>query len=182
MTSTFGGQHQMTSEEFLDLLTHCEAQIMGYLLSVCSRGDDVEDIFQQTVLTMWQKIDQFEPGTNFLAWACTIAKFKVLESSRANRRLLFGDELVSNLAESFGNQDLELRLARKRALVGCLANLRDSDRHLVDVCYQSDKTIAHVAGDIGRSVRSVYKSLSRIRKALFQCIQSKLAQEGHGRG
>jgi hypothetical protein len=37
-------------------------------------------------LTVTEKARTFEPGTNFVAWACAIARYKVLEAARADRR------------------------------------------------------------------------------------------------
>jgi RNA polymerase sigma-70 factor (ECF subfamily) len=169
----------MDCEEFLQLLARHESQIMGFLWSVSPRGDVAEDLFQQTVLTMWQQIDQFESGSNFLAWACTIAKYKSLEHLRSRRRLLFDSDVVSQLADEHGSEDIELRLLRRRALVGCLEKLREDDRTLVETCYQGDRTIQQVASEIGRSARSLYKSLARIRKLLHRCVETRLAQEEH---
>lgn len=163
----------------MELLARHEAQIMGLLWSISPSGDVAEDLFQQTVLTMWQKADQYEPGTNFAAWACSIAKLKALEHARSRKRLLFDNDVVAQLADEHGSDDTEVLLARRRALVGCLDRLRDEDRQLVEKCYQGDRKIRKVAEDDGRSTRSVYKTLARIRKALFRCVQAKLQQEGH---
>jgi RNA polymerase sigma-70 factor, ECF subfamily len=152
---------------------------MGFLWSVSPRSDVAEDLFQQTVLTMWQKADEFALGTNFAAWACSIAKLKAREYSRARRRLLFDSDIISQLADEQGAEDMELRLMRRRALVGCLGKLRPEDRDLVETCYQGDQLIRQVADDFGRSVRSVYKALARIRKALYRCVEAKIAQEEH---
>lgn len=44
------------SEEFLDLLAQHESQIMALLWAISPGSDVAEDLFQQTVLTMWQKL------------------------------------------------------------------------------------------------------------------------------
>lgn len=167
----------METEEFLSQLASHEAQIMGFLWSVSPSSDIAEDLFQQTVLTMWQKIDQFEPGTNFVAWACSIAKLKALEFSRKRKRLLFDNDIVTRLAEEHGSEDIDLRLMRRQALSGCLAKLKETDRQLVETCYLGDKAIWQVAEEIGRSAKGVYSSLARIRKSLYRCVQAKLARE-----
>ena len=39
----------------------------------------LEDVFQAANLVLWRKFDQFEPGTNFFAWACQIIRYEVLK-------------------------------------------------------------------------------------------------------
>jgi RNA polymerase sigma-70 factor (ECF subfamily) len=170
----------LNSEEFLDLLAQHESQIMALLWAISPGSDVAEDLFQQTVLTMWQKIDTFESGTNFPAWACSIARLKSLEFARNRRRLLFDNDIVAQLADEYGSEENELRLARRRALVNCLRQLRSKDQDLVQSCYQGDRTINQAAAEIGRTAKSVYQALARIRKTLHRCVQSKLAQEEHG--
>lgn len=167
----------METEDFLNQLASHESQVMGFLWSVSPSSDVAEDLYQQTVLTMWQKLDQFEAGTNFAAWACTIAKLKALEFSRRQKRLLFDSDIVARLADEHGSEELDLRLMRRQALAGCLAKLKEDDRQLVKTCYQGDKLIRQVSEEIGRSAKSVYRSLARIRKTLYRCVQIKLAQE-----
>ena len=169
----------MDSERFLDELARNESKIMGFLWSISPSGDVAEDLFQQTVMTMWQKCDQFEHGASFPAWACGIAKRKALEYSRAQRRLLFDNDLISQLADEHASEDLELRFMRRQALTSCLSKLVEDDRELVVACYQGDHTIQQVAEQIGRSKGSVYNSLARIRKSLQRCVQAKIAQEAH---
>ena len=47
-------------ERFLDLLATHEAQLLGFLCAIVPGFQDAEDVFQQTVLTMWQKFGDFE--------------------------------------------------------------------------------------------------------------------------
>ena len=42
-----------------------------------------EDVVQETFLTMCQKAGDFVPGTDFAAWVCTIARYKVREALRS---------------------------------------------------------------------------------------------------
>lgn len=169
----------MDAEKFLTELARNETKIMGFLWSISPSSDVAEDLFQQTVLTMWQKCDQFEPGGSFSSWACGIAKRKALEFSRAQRKLLFDNDLVSQLADEQASEDLEVRFMRRQALTGCLSKLMENDRELVEACYRGDRTIKQVAEQIGRSKSSVYNSLARIRQSLQRCVDAKVAQEAH---
>ena len=67
---------------------------------------------------------------------------------------------------------------RRKALGGCVEKLRPDDRQLLQLCYADGGTIKHAAERLERPVKGVYKALARIRQALLQCVQRRLAAEG----
>ena len=167
-------------EEFLALLAEHETQIFSFLFALVCHRQDAEDLMQQSTLTMWKEFARFEEGTNFLAWGCTIAKNAARNYFKTQgRKKVFSDAMIELLAETQEAQDLELRLARRNALKACLDKLNRSDRDLISRCYESDSTIHAVADQLRRPAAGVYNSLSRIRRALYQCIRSTLSNEGY---
>jgi len=59
--------------------------VFAQLLAGIGSFHDAEDVLQETFLTVTAKAASFAEGTNFIGWACTIARFKVLEASDARR-------------------------------------------------------------------------------------------------
>ena len=56
-------------------------------------------MLQETFLTVSRKASTFELGTNFVAWACSIARLKVLENFRQKKRSnLLSETAISALA------------------------------------------------------------------------------------
>jgi RNA polymerase sigma-70 factor (ECF subfamily) len=51
-------------------------------------------------LVVWRRFPQYELGTNFTAWACSIAHYQVLSNRqrRGRSRVCFSDALVAQLA------------------------------------------------------------------------------------
>ncbi|TWT47849.1 sigma-70 family RNA polymerase sigma factor [Botrimarina hoheduenensis] len=165
-------------EQFLALLSEHEAQLMGFLCAVAPNYQDAEDLLQQTVLTMWQKFDQYEIGTSFVAWGRQIARYKAMNLLQSRRLTPLDADVIDLLIVSLDEQEPEQRVARRRALSGCLSKLPADDRRLVEVAYAGEQSIKEIAATIDRSAGGVYNSLARIRAALLKCIQSTLAQEG----
>lgn len=164
---------------FLSLLADHEAQLMGFLCAITPNYQDAEDLLQQTVLTMWQKFSDFEPGTSFTAWGCRIARYKAMNLMQSRRVTPLDDDVLDLLLVAQSEQEPEQRQARRRALAGCLKKLPEKDRTLVELAYTDGRTIKELAVEIGRSAGGVYNSLARIRGSLFGCIQAALATEGH---
>jgi RNA polymerase sigma-70 factor (ECF subfamily) len=140
---------------------------------------DTEDVFQQATLTMWDRFSDFQPGTDFTAWAAQIARHKALNflAARGRQRLCFSQEFIEELAqiEESTNDDQEARL---KALASCREKLSPVDQQLLERCYGGAGSIREAAKQIGRPVGSVYDSLSRIRHALLGCIQRKMRTGG----
>lgn len=172
------GDADRNNELFLELLTQHEAQLLGFLCAIAPSFQDAEDLFQQTVLTMWQKFAEFEPGTSFTAWGCRIARFKAMSLSQSKRLSLLEEDVLELLTLAQEGQTADVRIARRRALSGCIEKLGERDRNLIQAAYTNHQTIKSLAADIGRSASGVYNSLARIRSALFKCIQATLTKEG----
>jgi RNA polymerase sigma-70 factor, ECF subfamily len=159
---------------FMEYLEPAQGRIYGYIFAMVPNSNDAHDLYQQTVMVAWQKFEQFEPGTSFIAWAIKVAHFEVLAYRRTSVRskLRFDDSLVSTLAETSARAmdedgDGKDRFAQLRK---CLSRLSIRDRDLVEMCYRKNQPIHSVATSLGRSSQSVCNSLRRIRMALAECV------------
>jgi RNA polymerase sigma-70 factor, ECF subfamily len=163
---------------FVELYLRHQREIYSFIVQLVRDYDDSEDLLQKTGVILWRKFDQFEPGTSFLAWARKIARFEVQTYLRSKRRdrVCFSSETIDLLAEEI-EKDMGEGDRRHEALLGCLEQLRTSDRELTRQCYARGASIRHVAEAAGRSVDGVYQSLRRIRRTLLSCIRRQLAAE-----
>lgn len=160
------------------MLGEHEAELMGFLCAIAPNYQDAEDLLQQSVLTMWQKFEQFEPGTSFVAWGRQIARYKTMNLLQSRRLTPLDDDVIDLLAIAHEDHGRERRVARRKALAGCLTKLSDEDRRLVERAYSGEQSIKNLAEAIGRPAGGVYNSLAKIRGALLRCINRTLAQEG----
>lgn len=165
-------------ERFLELLSRHEAQLLGFLSAILPSFQDAEDVFQQTVLTMWQKFASFEPGTSFVAWGCQIGRNKAMNCLQRRQVQYLADDVMDLIAAAQVEEDPDLRQSRRRALSECIQKLGSGDQELVRAAYSHGRTIKVLATELGRSAGGVYNSLARIRAALYGCINATVAREG----
>ncbi|NLF08872.1 MAG: sigma-70 family RNA polymerase sigma factor [Pirellulaceae bacterium] len=160
------------TSEFVALFAAHDRGIYKYILTLLIDPNITQEVFQETSLTMWRKFDEFEPGSNFHAWACRVAYFEVLKHRQTQRRdrLRFNDDLLFALAEERAAGE-DLLQARRSALPDCMSKLPPADRDLIVSRYASEETIIDIARRTGRSVHTLYKSLERIRRSLMECIE-----------
>ncbi len=163
---------------FVELYSQHYSRIQYYLMALLPSHHDVTDVLQETSLVLWKKFHTFEAGTNFMAWACQIARFQVLKQRQRNMRVpkLFESDVLDMLA-----QDVEATMERPEVqleiLEECIGQLPEKDRTLIRRRYEPNSSVKILAMDIGRNPNSVSKSLGRIRRALLTCIQRRLPVE-----
>lgn len=163
---------------FVRLLTQHERRVYAYILRLVVNWNDADEILQETNVRLWEEFDRFEPGTNFAAWAIRVAHYQVLtwRKRRDRSRLVFDDDVLARVASESADESGDD--SRRAALAECLDRLPDRNRDLLLRCYADRATIRSVAEELRRSTEAVYKSLQRIRAALHECIERRLAGEG----
>ncbi|MBN1394973.1 MAG: sigma-70 family RNA polymerase sigma factor [Pirellulales bacterium] len=162
--------------EFTRLFTVNQRAIYLYIRSLVANGADVDELWQETNLVLWQRFADYRPGTNFLAWARRIAYNKVL-NYRTRRRppLQFSDDFFQKLAAS--DRVFDQHLPWLDALKRCAEKLTPTDRELIELRYSPNADCNMVAKALRRPIRSVYKAVGRIRSLLLECIRREIAKE-----
>jgi RNA polymerase sigma-70 factor (ECF subfamily) len=170
--------HHIADESFARLLAEHRKPLFRFIFCLVHSMHDAEDLFQQVTITLWDRFNEFQPGTDFYAWACTVAKNKALNyfKSRKRQRVYFTAELIDEIAGREQVQS-EFYQARLKALAACRQKLSLTDQKLLAACYDSSLPVGTAAAEVGRPVGSVYTSLTRIRQALHACIKRALAGE-----
>jgi RNA polymerase sigma-70 factor (ECF subfamily) len=166
---------------FLRLFLPNERRLYAYALTLLPQATDAEDVLQEASLVMWDKFDERQPPDDFVAWGCRIVYFKVLDFRKKlqRSRVLFNQSMLERVAETAAEQGEALQLEERwQALQHCLELLRPVDRDLLARRFAEGATTESTAESIGRSVHAVYKALSRIRHALFECVARRLSVEG----
>ena len=168
------------TDAFVTLLTDHQSAILAYIRSLTPGSRGARDLQQEVNITLWNKRDNFEIGTNFKAWSFQIVRYHILNHRRKLQRqgwLIFDDDLL----ESFSADDVtgpEEIDERHLALHECLSRLREKDRDLLHHRYSTDKSLDDYAQSTSRSVGTLKATLFRIRAALRRCIEGKLSQKG----
>lgn len=167
------------TERFLACLGQHDVRLRGYILSLCPHWEDAQEIFQEVQLRLWQQFDEFDPGKDFGAWACTIAYFFVLalRKQQSRRRLVFSEPLLEKLAAR-SSELPEQTEARYAAMMVCLGRLDPSKRDMITRYYAGKEPGNQMAASLGRSFDSLRQIVLRTRRILARCVEATLRQEG----
>jgi RNA polymerase sigma-70 factor (ECF subfamily) len=149
--------------------------LRGFVLSLISDFSLVDDVVQETFLVITAKAGNFQRGTNFRAWAWTIARYKVLQTLEKN----------APAPERFAPEILEALSAHETAvtwfsdeqlghLAKCMETLAPKAREAVELRYQQAHRPPEIASRLGWTVESVHVALSRARVFLRDCVTQRM--------
>lgn len=125
-----------------------------------------------------RKQDQFEPGSNFGAWATRVAYLEAcsFHRKRASAKCFnAGDRLLESLAstaESNWNENADTLAA----LSHCFSRLSEDDRRLIGWRYRKNESSKEISARTGRTPDAIRQVLYRIRTELLNCIQHRIAE------
>ncbi len=165
--------------DFTALLASCQRPVFLSAMSLVRNVADAEEVVQRCRVILWEKFHEYRPGTNFVGWACQIARYEALKlrQSRLRGPQLFSNEFLAMFAVPTDDAYLARLEMRRAALAECMKKLPASDRELVVRRYHKGGSTRGVAEALHRSVQGTRRSLQRIREALARCVRSRLAQE-----
>ncbi len=166
------------SEAFMRALTDCQPRLYAFILSLLPDPEVAQDVLQETNLVAWRSAGQFVAGTNFLAWAFQIARHKVLAHVRDRQRdrHIYDDTLLEQLAAD-GLSHAERTSQLLVFLEECLAQQSAEQRKLLRERYMPQASVQKLAAAHDVTPGHLSVMLSRLRQALLECVQKKLARK-----
>ncbi len=168
----------LRAQQFVSLYSGHQRRLYLYVTALLPGSADAEDVLQEATLVLWRKFPEFQPGSNFFAWACQVTRYEVLKYRQRQAQhapqldLALLETLASELVQNEGLDTL-----RRRSLRECLGKLSAADRDLILLRYSAQRSVQGIAAELGRSPNALSKSLGRIRRLLLQCVERKLAHE-----
>jgi len=164
------------NECFLKLFMHNQSRIYGFIRSLVPGRSDSDDLMQETVMIMWNKFDEFEPGTDFSAWGIQISRYRIMKyrEKLKSKRLRFSGDAFEEIVSRNGST-LEKMDERLKALELCIAKLNQRDSDLIQKRYDDGITTKELARRVGRPIHGMYKSMARIHGILHQCVIRTMA-------
>ncbi len=165
------------SDEFIFDLTRCQQRLYGYIFRRLVNRDQAMEVLQQTNLVLCRKAGDFEPGTNFNAWAVTVAHYQILSYRKtlARDRLVFTEEVLAAVDES--EPEKEMREGILNHLRYCLKKMSNDNQRLIKLRYERGLAMKQLAREIGKAEAAVRVKLHRLRRGLRDCVEICLQEK-----
>ena len=156
------------------LFVRHQQAILGYVLSIEPNIADAEEIVQEVFLVVSRKARSWTAGTNFFAWACSVARFETLhfQRTRARRHARLDEDVLELLypAEAVDESEWQQRVEDLRR---CLDRLAPRAKELVWKRYHGAQMPEQIAAGIGWTVNAVRVALTRARGELRECMEKQ---------
>ncbi len=161
------------AEQVQMLFVRHEGAIRAFVRALQPSLADADDVLQETFLTVSRKASSFQSGTNFVAWACGIARLKVLENFRQRKRAnVLSEAALIALAEEA--PAAETTGLREEALSRCIEKLAPKSRDLLWRRYTGRQDSEEMADGLGMTSTAVRVALSKARAFLRDCVSSEV--------
>ncbi len=139
----------------------------------------LDDVWQETMIVAWRKLDEFDRSKPFGPWLRGIAARTLMASRRTASKFVLTDD-----AEAL--EYLNERLERVSCLSGdtldekldalrdCVSRLTASDRECIEMRFRDDLMPAAISERVGIALETIKKRLFRAKQQLQTCLERKL--------
>jgi RNA polymerase sigma-70 factor (ECF subfamily) len=171
----------MSPHDLFEILVREHAEmLMIYLRSVVRDAGLVDDLFQETMLTAWRRLDDYDKSLPFGPWLRGIAGKLILAQRRKSARgfLVCDAEVLMYLEaqhQALQRQPGDILDEKLDTLRDCLQQLPDRYRECIRLRYTEELAVESLAQRLELGLETVKKRLQRGRARLLACLQSKLA-------
>jgi len=174
-------QRYLNTDQARQLALHwarTEPIVRIYIASAIGQHNQVDDIVQEVATIVTEKYEDYDPDQEFSRWALGIARNRIAKTIRTKvrDRHIFSSEMLADLAEVVSDLQPEAD-SRKAALKLCLQGLKGRSRRIIEMRYHWGRQVQQIAEELGLSRVAVSAVLLRSRKALGDCIETRLKQE-----
>jgi RNA polymerase sigma-70 factor (ECF subfamily) len=165
-------------DAFVALVEAYHRQIRSLLTVLVRDPDDVLELAQETFIFAFERLDQYSPGTNLLAWLRSIARnlardhFKRATYRRDLMARYMDERLAARAHDLLGARTVDARLEH---LEICIESMPEEQRRFLRRVHGRGSTMEAVARALGRTGAAVRKQLSRLHKAIRDCIEHRVA-------
>ena len=153
-------------------------ELTAYARSLLGSYAAAEDAVQEAMLVVVKKFDQFREGTSMLAWCRSIVRLEVLRLKQRQhkertltQRLL--DDAIDAAFEEFQtaqrSADAE---AWQRALRGCLEQVPERGRRVLNARFVDELSYQQIAERVGITLEGVRKTLFRLKRQVRACVET----------
>jgi RNA polymerase sigma factor (sigma-70 family) len=167
------------ADAYRQLLRHCIPFIANVARASGFRDAAVEDIVQETLLTIHRVRHTYDPARPFLPWLRAIARRRAIDAIRQrtrHRAEVWDQDRYNDYPDQSQTAEQTLdQQDRKRRLASAMATLPEAQRQAVTQLATSGNSLSEATVTTGRSKGALKVNLHRAIKAL----RNKLGQDSN---
>lgn len=171
----------MKEADFVKLLMEHRAMLHSFVYAVMRNAHAAEDVLQEVSVVLWSKFSEFEEGTNFGAWARSVAYREILAARRSEMRAHrhFDEDCAQAILAAYERRAHQVDATDHRdALRRCLGSIGGDLRKVFHCRYVLRMNSRDIARKFSRTSQAVDALIYRGKKLLSDCVRGRLEGEG----
>jgi RNA polymerase sigma-70 factor (ECF subfamily) len=132
---------------------------------------DREDVYQETWLSVWEKLPTFDDRGKFRAWLLTIAFRRIQDYHRREHvrpKLYLSAELEAPIYSETGFQRIELQSALREFWDSCTIDQQE----ILTMYYADGLTLAEIANITGRNLNTLKYQFYKVHDDALKMLPS----------
>lgn len=174
----------MDSKSLFEILIRENTDMLvRYIRTVFRDEHAVDDLYQETVLTAWKRLDDYERDKPIGPWLRGIAGNLMLAFYRKTSRsaLPLDDQTLEWLNDRFAAIDSmrgDTFHEKLAALRECIAELPEKYQRPIKMRYTEQRSLSEVESTMNLAKETLKKRLLRGKARLANCLERKLGLSG----
>ena len=170
----------MEAKQLFEILIRENAtMLLAFLRSAVRDANTADDLFQETMLVAWRRLEDYDRSRPFGAWLRGIAGKLLFASFRAQKGqpknldqsdLEWLDGRYAKLQDQPGDTFSE----KLSALRDCVGSLPQSYRDPIRMKYQDGMPLGIIGQSLSITLETLKKRLTRAKRTLADCLDRKI--------
>lgn len=171
-------RQKLTPEKVTKHLLREQALLTAYAYSVTHNYHLAEDVFQDVCVKAVSRAEYFESLEHLSNWFRVSSRNHAITliRSKEGRYVGLSADMLATL-EGDWVKTIASADHRSEALSGCLEQLPAKSRTIMSMRYLENRSGEEIADFMGTKVESAYQAITRIHKALRDCVTQRLRLE-----
>jgi RNA polymerase sigma-70 factor, ECF subfamily len=171
MTTTSPMIEEEVANHVLRLLLGRRRELLAYIRAIVRDSDLAEDVYQEVCVAVLRRQNDIVAGDALEAYFRKVARHAALAAleKRGRAPSSVSSELLESLERAWSAPSAP-ESSRMEMLQRCMQKLPPRSKQLLEYRYQKQLTGKNLAEKIGSTPESAYVALSRIHRALRDCV------------
>jgi RNA polymerase sigma factor (sigma-70 family) len=173
-------QPAVQSKDLFEILVRENSRMLTTYLRAAGCDEALlDDVWQETMIVAWRKLDEFDRSKPFGPWLRGIAARTLMASRRTASRFVLTDdvealEYLNERLERVNSLNGDTLDEKLDALRDCVSKLTTSDRECIEMRFRDDLMPAAISERVGIALETIKKRLFRAKQQLQTCLERKL--------
>jgi RNA polymerase sigma-70 factor (ECF subfamily) len=159
-----------------ELYHNYHPRLTRFLMRLIHRPQMVEEVFDDTMMAVWNKPESFRGACSVSTWIFAIAYRKALKSLRRRDEPIEGNETDNQIFEDAGPDEQLKRERVQLLLMDAISRLSVDHRTVIDLAYFHDKSYQEICEIMACPLNTVKTRMFHARRELRQKLAGDLVE------